>query len=76
MRSPATTPGSGRLAHYEAFGAPHLAARYRGLTRAELDAKGLFRFVTASPGFSSWRAALRGWRHRGLRLPVLLGWKR
>jgi len=64
------------LAHYAAFGAPHLAARYHGLTRAELDAPGLFRFVTASPGFTSRRAALRGWRHQGLRLPVLLGWKR
>jgi len=64
------------LAHYAAFGAPHLAARYHGLTRSELDAPGLFRFVTASPGFSSGRAALRGWRHHGLRLPVLLGWKR
>jgi SAM-dependent methyltransferase len=64
------------LAHYATFGAPHLAARYRGLTRAELDAPGLFRFVTVSPGFSSWRAALRGWRHHGLRLPVLFGWKR
>jgi ubiquinone/menaquinone biosynthesis C-methylase UbiE len=63
-------------AHYASFGAAHLATRYRGLTRAELEAPGLFRFVTASPGFSSWRAALRGWRHSGVRLPVLLGWKR
>ncbi len=28
------------LAHYTAFGAPHLAARYHGLTRAELDGAG------------------------------------
>ena len=64
--------------HYAGFGAAHLAGRYRGLTRAELDAPGLFRFVTVSPGVMSWRTALR----RGLRpgpeprLPVLFGWRR
>jgi ubiquinone/menaquinone biosynthesis C-methylase UbiE len=67
------------LAHYAGFGAAHLAARYRGLTRAELDAPGLFRFVTITPGFGSWRAALRrvGRRPRPeARLPVLFGRRR
>jgi len=69
-------------AHYAGFGAPHLAGRYRGLTRAELEGPGLFRFVTVTPGVMSWRTALR----RGLRgelrpgpeprLPVLFGWRR
>lgn len=65
-------------AHYAAFGAAHLAARYRGLTRAELGAPGLFRFVTAVPGMMSWRSVLRGWRRprADARLPVLFGWRR
>jgi SAM-dependent methyltransferase len=65
-------------AHYASFGAAHLAGRYRGLTRAELDAPGLFRFVTVLPGLTSWRARLRAWRRpgAGLRLPVLFGWRR
>jgi SAM-dependent methyltransferase len=67
--------------HYASFGAAHLAARYRGLTRAELDAPGLFRFVTVLPGWASWRAGLRAvgilTRPRGdVRLPVLFGWRR
>jgi hypothetical protein len=72
--------------HYAGFGAAHLAGRYRGLTRAELEAPGLFRFVTVSPGIMSWRTALRGALRGGLRgelhagpeprLPVLFGWKR
>ena len=67
------------LAHYAGFGAAHLAARYRGLTRAELDAPGLFRFVTVAPGFGSWRAALRragAARAPEARLPVLFGRRR
>lgn len=65
-------------AHYAGFGAAHLAGRYRGLTRTELDAAGPFRFVTISPGLISWRAALRGWRRPRpeARLPVLFGWRR
>lgn len=65
-------------AHYASFGAAHLAARYRGLTRAELDGAGLFRFVTVLPGLTSWRAPLRLWRrpNGGVRLPVLFGWRR
>jgi SAM-dependent methyltransferase len=65
-------------AHYASFGAAHLAARYRGLRRDELDASGLFRFVTVLPGLMSWRAGLRAWRgQRGdVRLPVLFGWRR
>jgi hypothetical protein len=64
--------------HYATFGAAHLAGRYRGLTRAELDAPGLFRFVTVLPGLTSWRAGFRAWRRpRGdVRLPVLFGWRR
>ena len=62
--------------HYAGFGAEHLAERYHGLTRAELDAPRLFRFVTVSPGVP-WRARLRPWRiAAGPRLPVLFGWKR
>jgi ubiquinone/menaquinone biosynthesis C-methylase UbiE len=66
------------LTHYAGFGAAHLAARYRGLTRAELDAPGLFRFVAVTPGFGSWRAALRAWRRPRpeARLPVLFGRRR
>jgi SAM-dependent methyltransferase len=66
-------------AHYASFGAAHLAARYRGLTRADLDAPGLFRFVTAVPGMMSWRSVvLHGWRRprADARLPVLFGWRR
>src|SRR5262245_36611195 len=64
--------------HYAGFGAAELAARYRGLTRAELDAPGLFRFVTVTPGLTSWRARLRPWRRRRPepRLPVLFGRRR
>jgi SAM-dependent methyltransferase len=68
--------------HYAGFGAAHLAGRYRGLTRADLDGPGLFRFVTVSPGVMSWRTALlRGLRGRlrtgpEPRLPVLFGWRR
>jgi ubiquinone/menaquinone biosynthesis C-methylase UbiE len=65
-------------AHYASFGAAHLAARYRGLTRAELDAAGAFRFVTVLPGIVSWRSLVRGWRRprAEARLPVLFGWRR
>ena len=65
-------------AHYAGFGAAHLAGRYRGLTRAELDAAGSFRFVTVSPGLISWRSALRGLRRPRPepRLPVLFGFRR
>jgi len=65
-------------AHYASFGAAHLAGRYRGLTRAELDRPGLFRFVTVLPGLTSWRARLGAWRRAGggVRLPVLFGWRR
>ena len=65
-------------AHYASFGAAHLAARYRGLTRAELDARSAFRFVTVLPGMTSWRSFMRGWRRprADARLPVLFGWRR
>lgn len=66
-------------AHYAAFGAAHLADRYRGLTRAALDAPGLFRFITVAPGFGSWRAAARALARRparDARLPILFGRKR
>jgi SAM-dependent methyltransferase len=64
--------------YYQEVGHPELARRYRGLTRAELDDCGLFRFVALSPGFDRWQSAfdrLRG-RPVGVRLPVLFGWKR
>jgi SAM-dependent methyltransferase len=64
--------------HYAAAGAAHLAARYHGLTRAELDGCGLFRFAALGPGLTSWRAifeALPG-RARGVRLPLLVGRRR
>lgn len=66
------------LDYYERAGVAHLARRYRGLTRAELDGCGLFRFLTVSPGFESWRAVLAPLRGREspARLPVLFGWKR
>jgi SAM-dependent methyltransferase len=60
--------------YYAEAGTPELAGRYRGMTRTELDGCGLFRFVTLSPGFASWRALVR--RDGGARLPVLLGVKR
>jgi SAM-dependent methyltransferase len=60
--------------YYADAGTPELAARYRGLVRTELDGSGLFRFVTVSPGFGSWRALLG--RGEGARLPVLLGFRR
>jgi SAM-dependent methyltransferase len=66
------------LRYYSDADASHLARRYRGITRAELDGAGLFRFVTVSPGVWPWRAAvdrLRG-RDGGARMPVLLGWRR
>ena len=65
-------------AYYREAGHPDLARRYRGLTRAELDATGLFRFVTVSPGFDRWQSAFNRWRGReiGVRLPVIFGWKR
>jgi hypothetical protein len=57
---------------------PHLAGRYRGLTRDDLHGCGLFRFVTLSPGLTSWRAAFERFRgvETGVRLPLLLGRKR
>ena len=61
------------LRYYGEAGAPHLAQRYRGLTRAELEGSRLFRFLTISPGIAPWRA-LR--RDPGPRMPVLLGRKR
>ena len=61
------------LSYYGGAGAAHLAQRYRGLTRAELEGSGLFRFITISPGIAPWRA-LR--RDAGPRMPVLLGRKR
>jgi SAM-dependent methyltransferase len=66
------------LAYYQAAGVAHLAGRYQGLTRAELDGPGLFRFVTLSPGYEPLRAALGRWRGRetGPRMPVVFGWKR
>jgi SAM-dependent methyltransferase len=64
--------------HYDRAAVPHLARRYRGLTRAELDGAGLFHFVTLAPGASPVRRALDRLRGRdpGARLPVLAGWKR
>lgn len=66
------------LDYYAGVDAPHLARRYRGITRGELEGSELFRFVTLSPGVWPWRAAmdrLRG-RQPGARLPVLLGLRR
>jgi SAM-dependent methyltransferase len=65
-------------AHYAGFDAAPLADRYRGLTQAELDASGLFRFITVSPGLMSWRDGLRALRRdrSAPRLPVLFGWRR
>jgi SAM-dependent methyltransferase len=66
------------LAYYDAAGAAHLAERYRGLTRAELEGARAFRFVTLTPGVGRLRDAVARWRGReaGPRMPVLLGWKR
>ena len=66
------------LAYYRDAGHAELAYRYRGLTRAELDACGSFRFLTVNPGFERWQSAferLRG-REVGVRLPVLFGWRK
>jgi SAM-dependent methyltransferase len=65
------------LRYYSDAAAAHLARRYRGITRPELEGCGAFRFVTVSPGVSPWRAALDGLRGRdgAARMPVLLGWK-
>lgn len=62
------------LTYYTTAGAAHLAWRYRGLTRAELDGPGLFHFVTLSPGLSGGLSMLRG-REVGPRLPVIFGRK-
>jgi SAM-dependent methyltransferase len=59
--------------YYAEAGTPDLAARYRGLTRSELEGCGHFRFVTLSPGLSSWRALFQ---RAQVRLPLLLGKKR
>ena len=66
------------LKYYGDAGAEHLARRYRGLTRAELDGAGQFRFVTLTPGVTPWRAVLDGLRGRepAARMPVLVGFKR
>ena len=61
------------LRYYTEQGAPHLAERYRGLTRQELDACGFFRFVTMSPGVAPWRLLRASAGAR--RMPVLFGWK-
>jgi ubiquinone/menaquinone biosynthesis C-methylase UbiE len=63
------------LAYYTQVGAAHLADRYRGLTRVELEGPGLFHFVTLSPGISGVFGRLRG-RKAGPRLPVLIGFRR
>ncbi len=62
-----------RTQHYYAeAGAPHLAHRYRGLTRAELEGSRLFHFRTITPGTTPWQAL----RHpTAPRMPVLLGHK-
>jgi ubiquinone/menaquinone biosynthesis C-methylase UbiE len=66
------------LQYYSTAGAEHLARRYRGLTRAELDGSRHFRFITLAPGIAPWRAMLDRWKGResGARLPVLIGVKR
>ena len=65
------------LAYYRDAGHAELAHRYRGLTRAELDASGAFRFLTVNPGFERWQSAFERLRGRavGVRLPVLFGWR-
>jgi len=65
-------------AYYASLGEGELASRYAGLTRAEIEAPGLFRFVTLAPGISL-RAAMasrRRGRPPGARLPLLLGLRR
>jgi SAM-dependent methyltransferase len=64
--------------HYAGFDAAPLAARYRGLIRSDLDRAGLFRFVTVTPGLTSWRDGWRALRRdrSAPRLPVLFGWRR
>jgi SAM-dependent methyltransferase len=66
------------LRYYSDAGVPHLAHRYRGLTRDELEGAALFRFVTIAPGLSplGLARALFGRRDPGARLPVLIGWKK
>jgi SAM-dependent methyltransferase len=64
--------------YYGEAGAEHLATRYRGLTRGELDGSDRFRFLTLTPGIAPWRLVsnrLRG-RDASARLPVLVGFKR
>jgi SAM-dependent methyltransferase len=65
-------------AYFEAAGAAHLADRYRGLVRRELDDGGAFRFTALTPGIGSFGAALSRLRGRaeGARMPVLLGRRR
>jgi len=63
--------------HYRAAGAGHLAERYRGLVREELDGRAGFRFLelglpSASP--RAWISRLRC-RPIGARFPLLCGWK-
>jgi ubiquinone/menaquinone biosynthesis C-methylase UbiE len=83
--SPVYSDGSARdrawtrtLAYYGANGAGHLARRYRGLTRTELQESRLFRFVTLAPGIAPWRVVLDHLRGRepSVRLPVIVGFKR
>jgi SAM-dependent methyltransferase len=64
-------------AYYEAEGAAHLADRYRGLVRAELD-EGPFRFFALTPGIGRLGDAIARLRGReGLaRMPVLVGRRR
>jgi SAM-dependent methyltransferase len=65
-------------AYYASLGEPQLAARYGGLTRAELEGPGLFRFVTLAPGISV-RGTIGAFRRHeppGARLPLLIGWRR
>jgi len=66
------------LAYYTSVGHPELAQRYRGFTRDDLRHNDDFRFLPISPGYERWQSALERVRGRepGVRLPVLLGWKR
>jgi len=66
------------LRYYTEAAAPHLAGRYRGITRGELEGCRRFRFVTLTPGAWPWRAAWDGLRGRdaGARFPVLIGFRR
>jgi SAM-dependent methyltransferase len=65
------------LRYYTDAGVGHLAHRYRGLTRDELDGAGLFRFVTVASGLSP-KALVRALfrREPGARFPVMLGFRR